>query len=52
MKTKTQLLPTKVMAREYQVALPVTKKQEAELTVTRKRLERSGSRTSEYTKTK
>ncbi len=33
-------LPTKVMAREYQLALPAVKKLEAELAATRKRLER------------
>lgn len=33
-------LPTKVMAREYQLALPAAKKLEAELAATRRRLER------------
>ena len=35
-------LPNKVMAREYQLALPAAKKLEAELAATRKRLERKG----------
>lgn len=35
-------LPNKVMAREYQLALPAVKKLEAELAETRKRLERAG----------
>jgi predicted nuclease of restriction endonuclease-like (RecB) superfamily len=35
-------LPNKVMAREYQLALPAVKKLEAELAETRKRLERTG----------
>ena len=35
-------LPNKVMAREYQLALPAVKKLEAELAATRKRLERVG----------
>lgn len=35
-------LPNKVMAREYQLALPAVKKLEAELAETRKRLERVG----------
>jgi len=35
-------LPTKVMAREYQLALPAAKKLEAELAATRKRLECRG----------
>ncbi len=35
-------LPNKVMAREYQLALPAVKKLEAELAATRKRLERAG----------
>ena len=34
-------LPNKIMAREYQLALPELKRLEAELTATRKRLERS-----------
>jgi predicted nuclease of restriction endonuclease-like (RecB) superfamily len=37
-------LPTKVMAREYQLALPAAKKLEAELKVTRKRLEQKRNR--------
>jgi len=37
-------LPNKVMAREYQLALPAVKKLEAELAATRKRLERAGRR--------
>ena len=37
-------LPNKVMAREYQLALPAVKKLEAELAATRKRLERAGKR--------
>lgn len=36
-------LPNKVMAREYQLALPAVKKLEAELAATRKRLERAKS---------
>jgi antitoxin component of MazEF toxin-antitoxin module len=52
MKTKTQLLPTKVMAREYQLALPGAKKLEAELSATLEQSERSSRRTSEYTKPK
>ncbi len=36
-------LPNKVMAREYQLALPATKKLEAELAATRKRLELAGN---------
>lgn len=52
MKTKTQLLPTKVMAREYQLALPAAKKLEAELSAALEQLERSSRRTSEYTKSK
>lgn len=35
-------LPNKIMAREYQLALPATKKLEAELATTRKRLEQKG----------
>jgi hypothetical protein len=35
-------LPNKVMAREYQLALPAVKKLQAELAATRKRLERAG----------
>lgn len=35
-------LPSKVMAREYQLALPAVKKLQAELAATRKRLERAG----------
>jgi len=35
-------LPNKVMAREYQLALPATKRLEAELSATRRRLERAG----------
>jgi predicted nuclease of restriction endonuclease-like (RecB) superfamily len=35
-------LPNKVMAREYQLALPNAKRLEAELSATRKRLERAG----------
>ncbi len=35
-------LPNKIMAREYQLALPAVKKLEAELAATRKRLEREG----------
>jgi len=35
-------LPTKVMAREYQLALPAAKKLEVELAATRKRLEKGG----------
>ena len=38
------MLPNKVMAREYQLALPAVKKLEAELAATRKRLERAGKR--------
>lgn len=37
-------LPNKVMAREYQLALPAVKKLEAELAETRKRLERAGKK--------
>lgn len=37
-------LPNKVMAREYQLALPAVKKLEAELAATRKRLERAGKK--------
>jgi predicted nuclease of restriction endonuclease-like (RecB) superfamily len=37
-------LPNKVMAREYQLALPAAKKLEAELAATRKRLERAGKK--------
>jgi hypothetical protein len=37
-------LPNKVMAREYQLALPAVKKLEAELAATRKRLERVGKK--------
>ena len=37
-------LPNKVMAREYQLALPAVKRLEAELRRSRQRLERSGSR--------
>lgn len=39
-------LPNKVMAREYQLALPAVKKLEAELAATRKRLERAGRKQS------
>ena len=35
-------LPNKVMVREYQLALPELKRLEAELTATRRRLERAG----------
>ena len=35
-------LPNKVMARAYQLALPATKRLEAELSATRRRLERAG----------
>jgi predicted nuclease of restriction endonuclease-like (RecB) superfamily len=37
-------LPNKVMAREYRLALPAVKRLEAELTATRKRLERAGKK--------
>lgn len=37
-------LPNKVMAREYQLALPAVKKLEAELAATRKRLECAGKK--------
>jgi hypothetical protein len=37
-------LPSKVMAREYQLALPAVKKLEAELASTRKRLEQAGDK--------
>jgi predicted nuclease of restriction endonuclease-like (RecB) superfamily len=40
-------LPNKVMAREYQLALPAVKKLEAELRKTRARLERAGTRRQE-----
>jgi predicted nuclease of restriction endonuclease-like (RecB) superfamily len=43
-------LPSKIMAREYQLALPAVKKLEAELAATRKRLERVGRTTSTKTK--
>lgn len=45
-------LPNKVMAREYQLALPAAKKLEAELAATRKRLERSDWQASKHAKTK
>ena len=38
-------LPNKVMAREYQLALPELKRLEAELRATRRRLERAGRKT-------
>ena len=37
-------LPNKVMAREYQLALPAVKKLEAELAATQKRLERAAKK--------
>ena len=37
-------LPNKVMAREYQLALPELKRLEAELRATRKRLERAAGK--------
>ena len=40
-------LPNKVMAREYQLALPAVKRLEAELRRTRQRFERSSSRREE-----